>query len=116
MNKYERVLSALERGEDASMKVFGNSMLPIIESGSELTFRRTDDYQVGDVVISRVKGRVIDAHKITKIDAQGRFMISNNKGWDNGWASRVFGRVILVNGRSFGRATIKGDGAKAANS
>jgi len=103
VNKYERVLSALERGEDATMKVFGHSMVPIIRSGSKLTFRRTDDYAIGDVVISRVASRVIDAHKITKVDADGRYLISNNKGWDNGWTRTVYGRVIAVNGEPFGR-------------
>lgn len=118
MTKYERAVADLDAGRDHTMKVFGNSMQPKIESGSELTFRKTDDYEVGDVVLSKVKGRWIDAHQITKVDAQGRFMISNNKGWDNGWASKVFGRVISVNGKPFGRATIvaKTDAAKTANS
>jgi SOS-response transcriptional repressor LexA len=105
MNKYRRTVAALERGEDHTMKVFGQSMLPMIRSGSALTFRKTDDYQIGDVVLSKVKGRWIDAHKITKIDAEGRFLISNNKGWDNGWTRKVFGRVIAVNGEPFGRSS-----------
>jgi SOS-response transcriptional repressor LexA len=105
MNKYERTVEALDLGKDHTMKVFGQSMTPIIESGSALTFRKTDDYQVGDVVISKVKGRFIDAHKITKIDSEGRYLISNNKGWDNGWTRKVFGRVIAVNGEPFGRKT-----------
>ena len=104
MNKYEWVLSALESGEDATMKVFGQSMMPIIKSASLLTFRKTDDYKVGDVVISRVKSRIIDAHQITKIDAEGRFLISNNKGRDNGWTRKIFGRVIAVNDEPFGRS------------
>jgi len=103
VNKYERVLAALERGEDATMKVFGQSMMPIIKSGSKLTFRRTNDYEVGDVVISRVRSRIIDAHKITKIDADGRYLISNNKCWDNGWTRKIFGRVIAIEGEPFGR-------------
>ena len=82
MTKYERAVTALSEGRDHTMKVFGQSMIPIIKSGSALTFRKTDDYEVGDVVLSKVKGRWIDAHKITKIDANGRYLISNNKGWD----------------------------------
>lgn len=103
MNKYERAVTTLESGQDFTMKVFGNSMRPMIDSGSDLTFRKTDDYEVGDVVLSKVRGKFIDAHKITKVGADGRFMISNNKGRDNGWASRVYGRVIRINGRPFGR-------------
>jgi len=106
MNKYERAVAYLEEGLEFSMKVFGSSMLPIIKSGSKLTFRKTNDYRVGDVVLSKVKGRWIDAHQITKIDADGRFLISNNKGWDNGWTKKVFGRVIAVNGEPFGREVV----------
>jgi SOS-response transcriptional repressor LexA len=104
MNKYDRALAALEQTGVHSMKVFGQSMKPKIESGSLLTFHKTDDYQVGDVVLSRVKSRFIDAHQITKIDAEGRYMISNNRGRDNGWTKKIFARVVKVNGKPFGRA------------
>lgn len=113
MTKYERAVEALEAGKDAKMKVFGNSMLPIIKSGSLLTFRKTDDYKVGDVVLSKVKGRWIDAHKITKIADDGRYLISNNKGWDNGWTRKVFGRVIAVNNEPFGRPVDNIEGIKS---
>lgn len=103
MNKYERTTKTLEGGQDAAMKVFGNSMRPIITSGAKLLFRRTDDYQIGDVVFCKVKGRLIDAHKIIKIDSKGRFMIANNLGRENGWASQIFGRVIALDGKPFGR-------------
>lgn len=103
MTRYEDAVNCLKKGQDFTMQVFGRSMVPIIESGSKLTFRQTNDYRIGDVVLSRVKGRWVDAHKITKIDAHGRFMISNNRGHDNGWASKVFGRVIAIEGEPFGR-------------
>lgn len=78
------------------MKVFGNSMLPKIKSGSTLTFEVSDVYEVGDIVFSKVKGKYIDAHLITKIDAQGRYLISNNHGYDNGWTRKIFGKVVSV--------------------
>ena len=101
--KYERVLDAVANGEDAKMKAFGRSMIPLIASGSILTYRATNDYQVGDVVFSKVKGKYIAAHKITRIDEKGRCMIANNKGRENGWASKIFARVVAVNGEPFGR-------------
>lgn len=101
--KYERAVAALSEGKDHTMKVFGQSMRPLIQSGSKLTFRKTDDYQKGDVVLSKVKGRWIDAHKIVKVDSKGRYLIANNHGYENGWTTQVFGRVIAVNGESFGR-------------
>ena len=111
LGRYERVMAALAKGEHPTMRVFGNSMLPLIKTKSKLTFAATNDYQVGDVVMCKVKGRkgnrIIDAHKITKVDGQGRFMIANNRGRENGWATHIFGRVIAVNGEPFGRPLTK---------
>ena len=76
------------------MKVFGNSMLPIIKSGSLLTFKKEKSYQINDIVFCKVKGRYIDAHKITKTDGNARYMIANNGGYENGWTKTIFGRVI----------------------
>jgi SOS-response transcriptional repressor LexA len=41
------------------MKAFENSMLPILKRGSLLTFARADDYEPGDIVFCKVKGRYI---------------------------------------------------------
>jgi len=108
-DKYERALKLLAEGKEATMKVFGQSMKPIIESGSKLTFKATKNYQIGDVVFCKVKGRYIDAHKITKIGEQGRYMIANNRGHENGWTSQIYGRVVAMNGESFGRCIIHRD-------
>lgn len=78
------------------MKVFGHSMMPKIKSGSILTFQVAHTYEIGDVVFSKVKGKYIDAHQITKIDAEGRYLISNNHGYDNGWTNKIFGKVINI--------------------
>lgn len=93
--KYKRVKEELDNGNEASMKVFGNSMTPIIKSGTKLTFKRFDDYNVGDIVFCKVNGRFIDAHKITK-KSNGKYMISNNHGFDNGWTRTIFGKVIKI--------------------
>lgn len=95
MSKYETLLSSLRDRGEGSMKCFGNSMLPIIESGSTCHFEVRDSYLVGDVVFCRVKGRVIDAHKITALGDRG-YMISNNRGYDNGWTKTVYGKVVRV--------------------
>jgi len=96
MNKYEKLKQTLEETGEGKMRCYGNSMLPILESGSLLTFRKEEEYHIGDIVFCKVKGRYIDAHKITKIDAQGRYMIANNHGYENGWTNRIFGRVVAV--------------------
>ena len=95
-SKYLRLLEALGRGETPKMKVFGNSMMPKIKSASTLTYQKAETYEKGDVVFSKVHGRYIDAHQITQKDGQGRCLISNNLGWDNGWTTQVFGKVIAI--------------------
>lgn len=60
MNKYERLKKELQDGGAGKMKAFGNSMLPIIQSGSLLTFIKKDEYEIGDIVFCKVKGRYID--------------------------------------------------------
>lgn len=94
MNKYENLKEKLATVGTGQMKCFGSSMKPIIESGALITFVKQDTYEVGDIVFCKVKGRYIDAHKITQKDAEGRFLISNNHGWDNGWTKNIFGRAV----------------------
>lgn len=96
MNKYEILKEKLETEGRGQMKVFGQSMTPRIETGALLTFVKQDEYEIGDVVFSKVKGRYIDAHKITKKSADGRYMISNNHGWDNGWTKTIYGKAITA--------------------
>ena len=49
MNKYERLKNELASAGSGKMKAFGNSMLPILKSGSLLTFVRATDYGIGDI-------------------------------------------------------------------
>ena len=92
-NKYERVIDELITQGYGSMKCFGNSMTPILKSGSNQTFVPQDDYEVGDIVFCRVKGRYIDSHLITQKSERG-WMISNNHGYNNGWTRKIYGRLV----------------------
>ncbi len=94
MNKYQKLQLELETSGTGKMKCFGNSMLPILQSGSLLTFKKEEDYNVKDIVFCKVKGRYIDAHKIIKTDAHKGFLIANNHGYENGWTHTIFGRAI----------------------
>lgn len=96
MNKYERVKLELEIKGTGSMRCFGDSMLPIIKSGSKITFEVKDDYKVGDIVFCVVGGYWIDAHIITKKDPKRGFMIANYDGWENGWTRTIFGKAVTV--------------------
>lgn len=94
MNKYERLKAELQAAGSGKMKVFGASMLPILKSGTLLTFQRQESYAVGNIVFCKVKGRYIDAHKIVALDAGKGYLIANNHGFENGWTRQVFGRAV----------------------
>jgi hypothetical protein len=94
MNKYHRCKEELENTGKSKMTVFGQSMMPIIKSGSTLTFQKFDEYEIGDIVFCKVRGRFIDAHKIVSKGVKG-FQIANNHGFINGWTHTIFGKVIL---------------------
>ncbi len=95
MNKFERLKQELEIQGHGKMKAFGNSMLPILKSGSLLSFEKAVDYKIGDIVFCKVKGRYIDAHKIVKTDNNKGFLIANNHGYENGWTKIIYGRVVV---------------------
>ena len=96
MNKYERLKSDLDTAGTGKLKAFGNSMLPILKNGSLLTFVKAADYNIGDIVFCKVKGRYIDAHKVVKKDANKGYLIANNHGFENGWTKIVYGKVIAA--------------------
>ena len=93
MNKYERLKQDLENCGTGTMKCFGNSMTPILDNATLNTYIKQEEYEVGDIVFCKVKGRWIDSHLITR-KADGQYLISNNHGHDNGWTRQVFGKVI----------------------
>jgi hypothetical protein len=99
--KYQRAMDELKRTGVTTMRVFGNSMTPIISSGTELVFITSDDYGVGDIVFCRVRGRIIDAHKITAKNPKRGWLISNNHGHDNGWTKTIFGKVITIGSKAY---------------
>ena len=94
MNKYERLKAELDEAGTGKMKCFGNSMIPILYTGCELTFIKQEDYEIGDIVFSKVKGRWIDAHKIVQKDLKRGYLIANNHGHINGWTHQIFGKAV----------------------
>lgn len=96
MNKYERLKNELEERGIGKMKCFGNSMTPILYSGGLVTFKKEKEYDTGDMVFCRVKGRYIDCHIITHKNDDRGYMIANNHGFQNGWTKTVYGKAIHV--------------------
>lgn len=94
--KYTKAIKELDDCGITVMRVFGNSMTPIISSGSTLTFQKFDNYDIGDVVFCRVRSRYVDAHLITAKNKERGYLISNNHGHDNGWTHRIYGKVVNI--------------------
>jgi len=96
MANYRQAIEELNTKGTTSMTLSGNSMLPIIKSGSKLNFIKLDSYEVGDIVFCRVKNHYIGAHKIIKKDKNKGYLIANNHGHENGWTKTIYGKVVEV--------------------
>lgn len=94
MNKYYKLMEELNTKGTGKMTAFGSSMIPIFKSGETLTFVKQDEYEIGDCVFCKVKGRFIDAHKIIKKNEQKGYLIANNHGHENGLTKQVYGKAI----------------------
>jgi len=93
--KYERLIDDIDKNGKGSVKLFGNSMMPIINSGSIITFIKCDNYEVGDIVFCKVKSNFY-AHKIIAKDTNKGYLIANNRGYENGWTHKIFGKAIQI--------------------
>jgi hypothetical protein len=69
-------------------------MMPVLKSGSLMTFQKQDSYKVGDAVFCKVRGHFIDCHFITAVDKERGYLISNNHGHDNGWTHTIYGKAV----------------------
>ena len=94
----KNIVEQLKLGTTVTFTAHGNSMSPKIENKEEVTISPTvDNLAVGDIVLCKVRGRyylhLIKAIKIVKHKGK-RFLISNNKGHENGWISifSIFGK------------------------
>ena len=91
-------IQKLKEGHTIQFRPHGNSMLPRIKSGALCTVEPANHsaIQVGDVVLCKVNGKEY-LHLVTAIK-DGRFQISNNHGFVNGWAGpqSVFGKLVKV--------------------
>jgi SOS-response transcriptional repressor LexA len=94
MNKYEQLEFWLNRSGTGKMTCYGDSMVPILYSGCELTFVKQEDYEVGDIVFCLVNNHWVDAHKIIEKDDTKGYLISGNNGHIDGWTHTIFGRVV----------------------
>jgi phage repressor protein C with HTH and peptisase S24 domain len=97
-------LEKLQAGETVVTSEKGNSMVPLIYSGQEHTLVPTTlaEVEVGDIVYCKVRGNMYTHLVKAKQDERG-VLIGNNHGYDNGWTTQVFGKVIEVAGVPYKR-------------
>lgn len=92
-------IAKLKDGQTVQFRPRGNSMQGKIEPGQLCTVEPLGDEDVikkGDIVLCKVAGRQY-LHLVTAANGQ-RFLISNNKGHNNGWVGRncVYGKCTKV--------------------
>lgn len=90
MKYRERAIKELEEKGKTSLKANGNSMMPLIKSGSIVHLTKQDSYKKGDVVLCKVRGNIY-VHKIYGVSNSKGYLIGNNKGHINGWTHNVYG-------------------------
>ena len=100
MSWASRAIEVLATGQPATLIPHGNSMRPRIESGATVVVRPLlpDEPSVGDAVLVKVRGNVY-LHIVQAIKGKAekiQYLIGNNHGGLNGWASRssVYGKVV----------------------
>ena len=104
MRKNYVLETLLDKGE-VSWKPKGNSMAGKISSGEEVFVKKVplNALRVGDAVYAKVKGSYY-LHLLSAInEKENKYLISNNKGRDNGWTSgeNVFGLCLYTESRVF---------------
>lgn len=94
----DRHIESLKAGEVVQFRPRGTSMSPRIESGQLVTVEPLGDCppEVGEAVLCEVAGAQY-VHLVKAVQPK-KFLIGNNRGHLNGWASakKIYGRVTKV--------------------
>lgn len=86
MSWADSAIKDLQAGNSAIIKPKGNSMKGKVKSGATVTVEPAEEYEKGDIVLVKVKGKVyLHLVKAVKDD---RYLIGNNRGGINGWVNK----------------------------
>lgn len=95
----KHVVEKLLNGEVITFRPKGNSMVPLIHSGQEVTVSPVNpetQLAIGDIVLCKVKSKLF-LHKIYAIGPDNKsWLIGNNKGYKNGWTRTIYGHVTNI--------------------
>ena len=93
-----KYIESLKNGETVQFRPSGHSMKPKINHRDLVTVEPIGDVklEVGFIVLCKVKGRQ-HLHLIKKINVD-KYLIGNNRGYDNGWVNRnqIYGIVTKI--------------------
>lgn len=98
MSWADKHIADLKEGMVVVAKPSGNSMQPLIFSKDSVLIAPPENIQVGDIVLCKVMGKVL-LHKVKYIAKNGndiKYMICNNKGYENGWTKAIYGKALAV--------------------
>lgn len=89
------IVKRLEDGYTVEYKPVGNSMNPLIKSGQLVKIEPCylEDVDKGDIVYCKVNGNYF-LHLVKAIGQDGRLLIANNQGHNNGWTKLVYGKFV----------------------
>lgn len=96
----DNYIKKLNDGETIVFCPRGNSMSGMINDGQTVHVSpyKQEELKVGDIVLCQVKGSQY-LHLIKSIKTYNEklsFLIGNNHGKENGWTTKIFGKVIKV--------------------
>ncbi len=104
MNPKSKILNHLKLLPFSKFTVSGYSMLPTLEPGQTVfTFNWFLKFKKGDLVVAKVKGRLL-VKRVGKIRKEKLFLVGDNKKMSTdsrnfGWVSKknILGKVEFVN-------------------
>jgi len=97
MGKNDDIAQQLTDGETVTTRLPGNSMTPRIKSRQLVTIEpcKLEDLKKGDVTFCKVRNNYY-LHLVKQVGDDGRVLIGNNHGHNNGWTRQVFGKLTEV--------------------
>lgn len=105
---YNILRSQLNSNRDADISVTGVSMDPSLRAGDVVTIRRTESYEIGDILVFLYKNNELLIHRLLRIKDQRYFCKGDNAfRLEDVLYEQIFGKVVKVNGENLPPCTIQ---------
>ena len=98
---YNILRSQLNSNRDADISVTGVSMEPSLRAGDVVTIRRTESYEIGDILVFLYKNNELLIHRLLRIKDQRYFCKGDNAfRLEDVLYEQIFCKVVKVNGEN----------------